>query len=168
MRLLYLTSVWLHIIAAAVWVGGMTFLVLALVPVLKRPQYRDIASSLVQLTGIRFRTIGWITMGVLVTTGFINLTFRDIGAAELISIDLWQTSFGQTLGIKLLLVSIILLTSAFHDFYVGPKATAAWQANSLDQANRFRKWARWFGRANLIVGLVVMALGVMLVRGGLW
>ncbi len=167
MRLLYITSAWLHIVAAAVWIGGMTFLVLALVPALKRPQYKDIASGLVQLTGVRFRTIGWVTMVVLVVTGFINLYVRDVGMTELLGVDLWQTPFGRALAIKLFLVAIVLLMSGIHDFYVGPRATAAWQQSDLKHATRLRAQARWFGRANLILGLAVLVFAVLLVRGGI-
>jgi hypothetical protein len=31
-----------------------------------------------------------------------------------------------------------------------------------------RRWASWFGRINLLLALVVVALGVMLVRGRPW
>ena len=76
-------SVWLHILAAAAWLGGMVFLALVLVPVMRRSEYRQQASRLVHLTGVRFRTVGWICLGVLVATGFANLWYRGIGWAAL-------------------------------------------------------------------------------------
>ena len=46
MRTLYLVSVWLHILAAMAWVGGMLFLVAVLVPLLRTPAMRPQATAL--------------------------------------------------------------------------------------------------------------------------
>ena len=83
MRLLYLLFVWLHILASAVWIGGMVFLSIILVPVSRRPEYHGVASSLIHGTGVRFRTVGWICLGILLLTGTFNLHYRGIGWAVL-------------------------------------------------------------------------------------
>lgn len=59
MHTIYLLSVWLHIIAAMIWVGGICFLAFALVPVLHKPEHRRQALTLIQETGRRFRNVGW-------------------------------------------------------------------------------------------------------------
>jgi len=70
---------------------------------------------------------------------------------------------------KLFLVAIILVASAYHDFFVGPQATVAWQATPTSpDARRLRWQARWLGRMNLLLALIVVALAVMLVRGRPW
>ena len=76
---MHLFFVWLHILAAAIWIGGMVFLALVLVPVVRRPEYRDHAWRLVHLTGTRFRWVGWVCLGILAVSGFVNLDFRGIG-----------------------------------------------------------------------------------------
>jgi putative copper resistance protein D len=48
---LYLLSVWLHIMAAVVWIGGTIFLVIVLVPAIRRLEFRDIASVLIRFHG---------------------------------------------------------------------------------------------------------------------
>lgn len=55
MKLLYLASVWLHLLAAAVWLGGTIFLALVIVPALRRPALQGVAAPLIQWTGERFR-----------------------------------------------------------------------------------------------------------------
>ena len=50
MRGVYLLSVWLHIMAAIVWVGGTIFLVVVLVPAIRRPEFGGIASALIRFT----------------------------------------------------------------------------------------------------------------------
>ena len=158
--------VWLHILAAAVWLGGMVFLALVLVPIVRRPEYREHASRLVHLSGMRFRTVGWICLGTLVVTGFVNLDYRGIGWAALSNAGVWATPFGSLLGWKLLVVTVILALSLVHDFRIGPRATAVGQADpGSAEALALRRQASWMGRLNLLLGLVAVALGVFLVRG---
>jgi copper resistance protein D len=166
MRLLYLFSVWLHILAAATWIGGMLFLVFVVIPVTRQPDYRGAAADLIQQTGQRFRWVGWICLGLLLLSGLFNLGYRGYSLNDLGSGRMWQGSFGHVLGIKLALVAVIFLSSAAHDFFIGPRTMAQWQSqpNSAD-AQRLRRQARWMGRVNLLLSLVVVALAVVLVRG---
>ncbi len=166
MRGVYLLSVWLHIMAAIVWVGGTIFLVVVLVPAIRRPEFAGIASALIRFTALRFRWVGWVCFGIFVLTGIVNLVARGIGLQELQDAIFWQGSFGRTLAIKLILVAAILLISAFHDFFLGPRATAAWEADPASaETLRLRRQAVQLGRLNLLLALVVIVLGVMLVRG---
>ena len=168
MRGLYLLSVWLHILAASVWIGGIVFLIVVLVPVSRKPDYRNVASSLIQGTGIRFRMVGWICLSVLILSGSFNLYYRGLGLAGFFRGLSGGGSFGTVLTIKLLLVSIILLISAIHDFLIGPQAMRLWQSDPASpEALRLRKLASLIGRANLILALLAVALGIVLVRGGL-
>ncbi len=163
---MYHFFVWLHVLAAAVWLGGMVFLVLVLVPVVRRQEYGQHASRLVHLTGTRFRAVGWICLGLLAVTGLINLWYRGIGWAVLSSAGFWASPFGSLLGWKLLVVAAILALSACHDFLVGPRATAAGQTDPGSAAAlRLRRRASWMGRVNLLLALAAVAFGVMLVRG---
>jgi uncharacterized membrane protein len=92
----YVISVWLHIMAAVVWIGGTIFLVIVLVPAIRRPEFRGIASA-----ALRFRWVGWVCFCVFALTGIVNLAARGIGWQELQDATFWQGSFGQTLAIKL-------------------------------------------------------------------
>lgn len=165
----YVVSVWLHIVAASLWVGGMLFLVLVLVPALRRLADRRMAVQLIRDTGRQFRTVGWVTLAVLVVTGTTNLLARGMGWEILRSGAFWCSSFGAVLAFKLGVVVLILGLSAVHDFRVGPRASEALRVNPADPAAlRLRALATWFGRLNLVLALVVVACGVMLVRGRPW
>lgn len=166
MHALYLLSVWLHLLSIAVWLGGMILLVLVIVPVLRQQEYQHLRFLLLNWMGTRFRAIGWMCLGLLALTGGVNLVYRGVSWPELMSLEFWQGSFGKALGIKLLLVSVIFLLSAIHDFSIGPRATMAGQTNpGSEEALSLRKQASWIGRINLLLALVVIALGIMLVRG---
>jgi len=165
-HLLYLLSMWLHILAAAAWIGGMLFLVLVIVPLLRRPELRAQAAQLVRQTGRRFRTVGWAALWILLLTGTFNLLYRGIGLEALARLEFWQGPFGRALAIKLALVAVVLLLSGVHDFFVGPRATEAWQSDpGSARALRLRRSASWMGRLNLLLALVIVAMAVILVRG---
>lgn len=169
MHPLYLVGVWLHIMAAVAWVGGTLFLVIVLVPAIRRPEFGAMAAAIVRFTGRRFRWVGWTCFGIFVFTGVANLIARGIGLDELGSASFWHGTFGRTLGIKLILVVAILLISAFHDFILGPRAAAAWANNpSSAETVYLRRRAVALGRLNLLLALAVIALGTMLVRGAPW
>lgn len=161
MKALYLLSVWLHILAVVTWLGGIVFLSIVLVPALRRPEYRGILAPLVDQAGARFRRVAWIALGVLIVTGGFNLMYLGFDGSD------WGSPFGRALGLKLLLVAGILVLSALHDFVIGPRATALYRENpKAEQARRLWQQAGWIGRLNLILALVVVALGIILVRGG--
>jgi uncharacterized membrane protein len=169
MHALYLISVWLHIMAAIAWVGGTIFLVLVLVPAIRRPQFAGVASALIRWTALRFRWVGWVCFGVFLLTGAFNLLARGLGWQELGSVVFWQGSFGRTLAIKLIVVAVILAISGYHDFFLGPRAAVAWEANaSSPETLRLRRRAVQLGRLNLLLALTAIILGVMLVRGAPW
>ena len=166
MHALYLTSVWLHILAAAIWIGSMAFLGLVLVPVLREPDFEPVRTRLLYRTGLRFRWTGWIVLALLVVTGIVNTGFRGYNWTSLFSGALFNGAWGHVLGAKIGLVVVVLLVSAWHDFYLGPRATQLLQDNPRSpEAQRIRRVASWIGRVMLLLSLAILALAVMLVRG---
>jgi uncharacterized membrane protein len=164
----YVLSVFLHIVAAVVWLGGMLFLVLVIMPALRCPAFREARSSLVAAVGKAFRPVGWACLIVLVVTGFLNLHFR--GMLEVLSErSFWQGGFGQVLAVKLLVVAALIVLSAVHDFWIGPKAVrAAEQHPGSADHTRWRRCAAWMGRLTALLALLAVLLGVILVRGRPW
>ena len=157
MSLWYLISVFVHIIFAAFWIGGMLFLPLVILPGIK--QHPDRIAILYK-TGITFRYYGWIALAVLATTGWLNMYFRGLPFT-------WafftQSDYGVLVSYKLLIFTGILLVSGVHDFYFGSKALEEMQQSDN---SKLKLLARWSGRINLILSLLMAFLGVVLSRGG--
>ena len=166
MRDLYLVSVYVHLLCTAIWIGGILFLVLVVVPVLRRPELRAQAPALFATTGRRFRSVGWATLIALVATGLTQTAYRAGGLATLRDPVWWSLPFGRILGIKLTLVALTLTIAAVHDFWIGPRASAILEHEpGSPRAERWRAGASWLGRVNLLLGLGIVALAVVLVRG---
>src|SRR5262245_49632667 len=163
MHALYLISVWIHILAATTWIGGMLFLVLVMVPWLRTAD-RAQAAALLHVTGLRFRRVGWSCFGVLVVTGGFNLWCRGVRLSDLGSGDWWAAPFGRAVALKLAIVALVVCVSAVHDFVVGPRATVA-AAKASPEAARLRQLARGMGRLNVLLALAIVGLGIVLVRG---
>jgi len=162
---LYILNTFLHILAAACWVGGNAFLVLVLFPLLRRQTDRARAIELVRAVGQRLRGWAWGWLLVLMATGTVNLYARGYlppGPA-------WETREGNVMAAKLWLVALILACGLVHDFVVGPGASlrARHDPDSPD-TRRWRAWAAWLGRTTFAASLIVVALAVMIVRGVPW
>jgi uncharacterized membrane protein len=132
------------VLAAITWIGGMLFIALVLVPVTRTLADPALRSRLVQDTGRRFRTVGWIALGLLVATGLANLGLRPY--------LVWTPRFQWKVG----LVLLALVLSVLHDFVLGPRAGRP----GADPALRRR--ASWVARVNLLVVLAVVLLGLAL------
>jgi putative copper resistance protein D len=165
MRALYLVSVYLHIAASLLWLGGMLFLSLILVPALRASGDPAQLSRMMTLVGGRYRSIGWWAMGLLVVTGLLNAVGRWT-LPVLLTGAFWTSAPGRVLALKLILVTVMFGLSALHDFVLGPRASARRQAGApTEELARLRRQASWLGRANLILGMLVLGLAVWLVRG---
>lgn len=151
-------SLLIHILSASLWIGGMLFLVLILRPFLKTINDPKERANIYQIVGKGFRFWGWIAILLLLATGFLNLYFMGIPFNVLTNPEFHKGQFGRTLDIKLMLVFIIIASSFLHDFIIGPKA------KSLDT---FGVFARWLGRANLFIAILIVFFAVKLRLGGL-
>ncbi len=168
MKSLYIVSLWLHILSATLWIGGSLFLTVVLMPVVRQWEHEH-SMDLVLRTARRFLWIGWSCFGVLILTGAFNLVYLGIGWEQLLGATFWQSPFGEVLAGKLALVLLILVLSATHDFILGPLTTRRIERDpTSEEAQRLRLLARWVGRVNLLLGLIVVGLAVMLGRGWPW
>ena len=134
----------LHVLAAITWIGGMLFIALVLVPVTRGLEDVALRRRLVQATGRRFRTVGWIALALLVATGVANLTLRP----ELLSAPRFL--------VKAALVVVALVMSAVHDFVLGPRA------GRPDLYPAARTQASWLARLEVLLVLVIVGLGLAL------
>lgn len=162
---IYLASVYLHILAAVTWIGGMLFLVLVGVPWLRRGD-RAQAAAFFRQTGPRFRDVGWMCFGVLALTGAFNLWARGVRVEDFWRADWRSSPFGRAVVLKLLAFLGVLMVSALHDFVVGPRAVLAGEhSENRAQTERLRRWASLLGRANVVLALLLVGLAVVIVRG---
>ena len=167
---MYELSVFLHILSAMGWVGGMLFLALVVVPVGRRLPPGERA-ALLHAVGQRFRAVGWTFVTILVITGIINVSYRGVAWGSFFSAEFYATTFGRLLTLKLLVVAAMVALTALHDFVVGPATTRALAREcpaAAPDLGRLRRRGAWLARTSLLLALVIVALAVMLVRGLPW
>jgi putative copper resistance protein D len=163
---LYVVTVFIHILFATLWVGGMLFMSLMLIPALRAQGDPRLTATLIRAVGKLFHRWGWAALGILLLTGLALLHFRGISHTQLGSADFWKSNFGATLAWKLFFYTLVAAFSVVHD------VSAARQAKKTDPdraaVSRARKTASWLGRVTLLLSLIIVFLGVMLVRGNPW
>ncbi|WP_447968633.1 DUF4149 domain-containing protein [Nitrospira sp. M1] len=157
---MYIFLSWIHLSAAIFWVGGMLFLSLVAVPLLKRETDPAQAQRWFLNVARRFRSIVWWAIVLLLLTGVLLLPQR-------LSFSLPLSEWPIIIIAKLSLVLLLIITSITHDRIIGPKARSIKQKASVDWSAGDRilvHFAPWIGRMTMILGLAVVLAGVMLVR----
>jgi copper transport protein len=115
---------WLHLLAAAFWVGGMMVIAVLYLPILTS---RSIAERSRSLLLVLPSYTPWAIAGVMIMaiTGPFSAT---------VQLNSWQqlltTLYGQVLTIKILLVGLLLISSAFHVFFLRPRLKRAYNKYS--------------------------------------
>ena len=106
---------WLHLLAAALWIGGMMTIATTYLPIIGRSPIAERTRSL--LTTLPYYS-PWALGGValLAVTGPFSATFRFSSWDQLIT-----TAYGRALIVKILLVCALLLTSAIHVGLLRPR-----------------------------------------------
>src|SRR3989304_763779 len=132
----YYISVTLHLLAALLWLGGTFFLAAVGAPVLRKVEPPELRAELFRKIGVQFRMVGWVSIIVLVITGFANLHYRGLLRGSVLGDPLfWRSRYGQAL---------------------------TWRPEAL----RYRRAAAWMARVGAVVGIVLVVAAVRLARGG--
>lgn len=106
---------WLHLLAAALWIGGMMYIATTYLPIIGKRPIAEQAQSLI--TVLPYYST-WALAGVVIMsiTGPFNATFHLTSWAQLIT-----TAYGLTLTVKVLLIGALLITSAIHVGLLRPR-----------------------------------------------
>ena len=157
----------LHLIAAAVWVGGMVMLALA-VGAARRTVAEDERIALFRSLGRRFAVAGGIAMVVLIATG------TDMASDRLPSWSaLTDTDYGERLLDKLAVVAVVIALTLFHSMVQGPalsrlREQAAEHPEDEALQREIRRKAARSGVVsvlNLVATLAIVVLAARLVTG---
>lgn len=138
-----LVVVWLHVVAAAAWVGGLLFASHLVVPALARGERGALA-----LLG-RARLLAWGAVALLLLTGLENL--RAVGLAS------------SWLVAKLTLAIALLALAAHRDFAVLPRATGAIARG--EEPGPALAGLRMLDRVVVLLALATLFLAVGVARG---
>jgi uncharacterized membrane protein len=165
---MYFLNVWIHILAAAVWVGGLIYTAAVAVPfaLSREPTERQ---RILRGLGRRFRWIAWGSMAALFVTGLGNLTLRlsPIRLSQIFNGDVFNPEKVERLIAiwlpwKLMLVIVMIGLMAFHD--ITSIQAAKRHEGSPDSAPGSRAGSRAAALATL-VAIAVLYVSVRLVRG---
>ncbi len=141
----------LHILFATLWVGGMIFLVFVVSPFVRKLPIRD---QVFQEVGRRFSFYGtFISLLALFITGLINIHY----IAGLSSLFDFSIPYTKTLLQKIGIFFLVVIVSLVHDLYFGPRAV---------YSSFHKSMARLFGFINLFLSLFIVYLAVKLRFGG--
>jgi putative copper export protein len=135
---------WLHVLAACVWIGGQV-LVAAVLPLLKG------ADGLGAAAGRRFQAVAWPAFAVLVATGIANVHNAGIGWS-----DLGSTAAGRTLVVKLVFVVLSGGAAAVHAAVQAPRGRRAGSDRRVASA--------LLGAISLLAAAVAALLGVVVAQ----
>jgi putative copper export protein len=117
-----------HLLAAAVWIGGTTALVFVGVPVVRTLEAETRARAMRAL-GERWRPIGYGALGLAIVTG-VPLAAHDW--------DNGGDSFRWVLFVKAVLVVALLGVSYLHNFVLGPRVAREMRAGERGSYRRLQ------------------------------
>lgn len=109
---LYILSVWLHILLACVWVGGLIYTAAIVIPFAAK-HGPDERQRIIRGQARKFRIIGWTAIVLLVVTGYYNATIRF--AVDGIGGLFNKEYVGFWLPRKLETFVLMVLLMLFHD-----------------------------------------------------
>lgn len=121
----------LHVLAACVWVGGQITLGVVVPALRPAPDDPDPEAARARIRAVarRFEVAAWIAFAVLLLTGIWNLTAVRVGDQS--------TEWLVTLFVKLALVAVSGIAAAVHVLVAAPRVRAASDPTARRRAAAF-------------------------------
>ena len=154
---------WIHLVSAAIWVGGSLFIGIVFSPLLK-----TIANSLEERmqimirVGRRFNKIAVPSLIILMVTGLYN-SHVLLSKPEL----LVATSYGIFLIIKIILVVALIIIYALHVRVIRKDIEEKIMSNQMPehQIQKLRKKIIILGEITVVLSLAILFLASLLDAG---
>jgi copper resistance protein D len=165
---MYQLNVWIHILMAAIWVGGLIYTSAIVIPYALSKQGEE-RQQIIRGMARRFRKIGWVSIIILILTGIGNLYLRavPIGLEKLFSGEAFDPTkvdgfIGRWLSWKLLLVGLMIALMLYHDITSLAAAKRHEGKSGNPPHNRLGSMAAALAT---LLAIAVLYISVRLVRG---
>ncbi len=154
---------WIHLVAAAIWVGGSLFIGIVLSPLLKT--MTDSLEERMQImirVGRRFNIIAVPSLIVLMATGLYS-SHMLLDRPELLVL----TSYGQFLIVKIILVIVLIVTYAVHVRIIRKDVEEKIMSKQMSesQIQKLRKKIIILGEVTVVLSLAILFFASLLDAG---
>lgn len=165
---MYEISVWIHILMAAIWVGGLIYTAAIAVPfaVSRGGEERQ---RILRGLGRRFRRIGWAAIIVLIITGLGNLLLRPspVRLYQLFNGEAFDTQrvyepIATWLPWKLILIAVMVGLMLYHDI---TSTRAARQHEGDRESAPGNRGGSMAAALATLLAIAILYVSVRLVRG---
>lgn len=164
MTTFYTLSMLIHLIALALWLGGIVFFLVVLGPAVHELE-PQIAVTTLNQGRLGLETASWIAIGLLLLTGIFNLVARVPTAGAVTS-----ESYGMLLGVKLFVFGAMVVHHCLQVFKYAP-SIASLTPKSLHAMPSWPEpllslWRRWLLllKINAALGPIAVLLGLALAK----
>lgn len=154
---------WIHLVSAAIWVGGSLFLGVVLAPILKKMSMPlEERLQIMIKVGRRFNRIAVPSLIILMATGLYS-------SHQLLSNPniLLATSYGTYLVIKIILVIALIITFAVHVRIIRKDVEEKIMSKQMSEAEiqKLRKKIIILGEVTVIISVAILFFAALLDTG---
>jgi len=154
---------WIHLVSAAIWVGGSLFIGIVFSPLLKTMtnSLQERMQIMIRV-GKRFNIIAVPALIIMMVTGLYN-SHLILGKPTI----LFETSYGQFLVIKIILVIVLIIVYAVHVRVIRKDVEEKIMSNQMSEPEiqKLRKKIIILGEITVVLSLVILFLASLLDAG---
>ena len=151
---------WVHLISASIWVGGSLFLGVVLAPILRKMSMpvEERLEFMIKV-GKKFNKIALPSLIILIGTGLYQ-SHLVLNKQEI----LFDTTYGQILVIKILLVIALIITFAVHirTFNNNIERKIVAKEMTDKQLKKLNKKGMILGEVTVTLSIIILLLAAML------
>ena len=154
---------WIHLVSAAIWVGGSLFIGIVFSPLLKTMTSSiEERMQIMIRVGRRFNKIAVPSLIILMATGLYS-SHMLLGNPELLT----ATSYGTFLIIKIILVIALIITYAVHVRVIRKDVEEKIMSNQMPehQIHKLRKKIIILGEVTVVLSIAILFFAALLDAG---
>ncbi len=155
---------WIHVTCAAIWVGGSLFIGVVFAPILKKMSMPiEERLQLMIKVGRRFNKLAVPALIILMATGMYQ-AHLILQKSDL----LLESSYGNVLVIKIILVVALIVTFAIHVRVIRKDVEEKIMSKQIsnDQLQVLRKKIIILGEITVVLSIIILFLAAVLNSGG--
>jgi len=154
---------WIHLVSAAIWVGGSLFIGAVLTPILKKMSLSlEERIQMMVKVGRQFNKIAVPSLIILIATGLYNSSFV-LSNPDL----LFSTSYGSFLFIKIILVIVLIIAFVAHIRIIRKEVEDKIMSKEMTeiQIQKLRKKMIILGEIIVIISVAILFFAALLDAG---